>query len=110
MSNLNRLRALQEFCETEPENPFNWYALALEYQAGEPSKTEEIFDRLLTDFSDYLPTYYPAAHFFSDQEKTDKALTIFEKGIELAHSQGQTKTLGELNSALEIFKFENDLD
>ncbi|WP_289999224.1 tetratricopeptide repeat protein [Algoriphagus sediminis] len=110
MSNLNRLRALHEFCETEPDNPFNWYALALEYQEHDPEKTSELFNKLLLEHPDYLPTYYPAAHFFSDQDDIEKALDIFEKGISLAKIQGETKTLNELSSALEMLKFENDLD
>lgn len=110
MSNLNRLQALKQFCDEEPQNPFNWYALALEYESIDPTQTENLFNQLLKDHESYLPTYFPAAHFFASQNKLDKALQIFEDGIKLAQSQNESKTAKELSSALEIFKFENDLD
>lgn len=110
MSNLNRLQALTQFCEEEPQNPFNWYALALEYQSTDPAHTGSLFDQLLTEHESYLPTYYPAAHFFAAQNKLDKAGQIFESGIKLAKEQQELKAVKELSSAFEMFKFENDLD
>ncbi len=110
MSNLNRLQMLLEFCKSEPENPFNWYALALEYNAMKDHKAGELFDKLLEEFSDYLPTYYTAAQYYAEMEYLEKATKIFSQGIDLAIAQNESKTLQELRSAFEMFKFENDLD
>jgi len=110
MSNLDRLKILIQFSEEEPSNPFNWYALALEYLSIDSSKTEDLYDKLLNEHEGYLPTYYPAAHFFAEREKLGKAQAIFEKGIHLAKSQNESKTEKELKSAFEMFLFENDLD
>ncbi|MHA7128577.1 tetratricopeptide repeat protein [Algoriphagus namhaensis] len=110
MSNLIRLKALEQFCEEEPDNPFNVYALALECQTIDPARTESLFNQLLNQHKSYLPTYFPAAHFFAEQNDINRALDTFEAGIILAKEQGEEKTLKELRSALEMFKFENDLD
>ncbi|NVJ85522.1 MAG: tetratricopeptide repeat protein [Algoriphagus sp.] len=110
MSNLGRLKLLEQFAQEEPKEPFNWYALALETQESQPEKASGYFEKLLADFSDYLPTYYPAAHFFSALNDLEKAKNIFEKGIELARSQSERKTLQELQNAYQNFIFENDLD
>lgn len=110
MSNLDRLKLLIQFSEEEPENPFNWYALALEYNSIDSSKTEKLYNQLLKEHESYLPTYYPAAHFFSERGKLAKAKGIFEKGISLAQANQETKAEKELKSALEMFLFENDLD
>ena len=40
MSNFERIQVLLDFLEEEPDNPFNLYALALEYQNIEPEKAE----------------------------------------------------------------------
>lgn len=110
MSNLNRLQALKNFCAEEPENPFNWYALALEYQSIDPAQTENLYNQLLKDHKSYLPTYFPAAHFFAERNNLEKAQQIFENGIELAKTLNEQKAEKELSSAFEMFKFENDLD
>ncbi|MBN3582235.1 tetratricopeptide repeat protein [Algoriphagus aestuarii] len=110
MGNLDRLELFKQFSKEEPENPFNWYALALEYCKTDTLKAAELFDKLLTGFEAYLPTYYTAAHFFTDLEEVDKAKLIYEKGITLAQNQQDTKALQELKNAYQNFLFEYDFD
>ena len=43
MSNLDRLKLLEQFATDEPKDPFNWYALALETQEKQPEKALEYF-------------------------------------------------------------------
>lgn len=110
MGNLERLSLLREYCIDEPENPFNFYALALEIRAFNPTEAEELFDLLLRLHPSYLPVYYPAAHFFFELDQLDKAKEIFQNGIALARIQKEEKTLRELQNAFQNFLFENDLD
>lgn len=110
MGNLNRIQLLTQFTKEEPENPFNWYALALEYINSKPSETVTIFDKLLKENPDYLPTYYTAAIFFDQQNQIEKAKLIFEKGIYLAQKTNETKTLNELKNKYQNFLFDHDLD
>lgn len=110
MGNLDRIELLRQFISEEPENPFNLYALALELQETEPKESDELFNQLLHEFPEYLPTYYPAAHFFAEWDELEKAKETFENGIDLAKTKLETKTLQELNNAYQNFLFENDLD
>lgn len=110
MSNLDRIQVLIQFTKEEPENPFNWYALAIEYSNSKPTETVLIFDQLLAENPDYLPTYYTAAVFFEEIGELEKAKAIFEKGIQLAQKNNQSKTLGELKNKYQNFLFEHDLD
>lgn len=110
MSNLGRLQLLIQFTKEEPENPFNWYALALEYMNSDPGETDAIFNQLLKSHPDYLPTYYTSAQFFAEQNQLEKAKEIFEKGIELAGKLKEEKAFKELKNAYQNFLFENDLD
>lgn len=110
MSNLDRLQLLIQFTKEEPENPFNWYALALEYMNSDPEETAVIFNQLLKSHRDYLPTYYTSAQFFAEQNQLEKAKEIFEKGIELAGKLKDEKAFKELKNAYQNFLFENDLD
>jgi Tfp pilus assembly protein PilF len=110
MGNLERIKLLEQFSEEEPENPFNWYALALEYQESDPEKTNDLFDKLLLFHKSYLPTYFPAAHFFSEKGEFKKAEKVFRDGIRLAKSQKNEKAFRELQNSFQNFCFENDLD
>ena len=69
MSNLHRIKQLLEYLEEEPDNPFNLYALALEYQNHDPEKVAYYFDALLKNHKTYLPTYYHAAEFFANRQE-----------------------------------------
>ncbi|WP_304517584.1 tetratricopeptide repeat protein [Cecembia rubra] len=109
MSKLSRIEMLQSFAEQEPENPFNWYALALEYQNSYPENAATLFHKLLKEHKGYLPTYYHAAHFFAEYGDLDLAKTIYEEGIVLAEQEKQEKTLRELKNSYQNFLFENDL-
>lgn len=110
MANLDRLRLLRDFIAEEPENPFNYYALALELKENSPGEAEKLFDFLLTEHSGYLPVYFPAAHFFAEHDLIQKAEGIFVNGIALANLKNEEKTLKELKNAYQNFLFENNLD
>lgn len=109
MSKLSRIEMLKSFAEQDPDNPFNWYALALEHQESDPAMAKSLFNKLLTEHIVYLPTYYHAAGFFAEAGNFEKAKEIYENGIKLAEDQNNDKTLKELKNSYQNFLFENDL-
>ncbi|MDF2157852.1 tetratricopeptide repeat protein [Algoriphagus sp. CAU 1675] len=110
MPNLERLTLLREFLKEEPNNPFNWYTLALELREKDLEEAARIFRKLLLDFPDYLPSYYAAAHHFTEMDEIAEAKSTFEKGINLAKAQKEDKTMKELKNAFQNFLFEQDLE
>lgn len=106
MSKLSRVAILQSFAEQEPENPFNWYALAMEYIASEPNKALTYLDKLLIEHKSYLPTYYHAAALFAEFGQLEKAKTTYEEGIALAKNLSENNALRELQNAYQNFLFE----
>lgn len=110
MGNLDRLQLLRDFIKEEPENPFNFYALALELREKDHEEASELFDYVLVNHPDYLPVYFPSAHFFAELNDLQKARETFEKGIRLAQSNNEEKALKELKNAFQNFLFEYDLD
>ncbi|MGY6559989.1 MAG: tetratricopeptide repeat protein [Nitritalea sp.] len=104
---MNRLEQLHAFIAAEPADPFNYYALALEYRSLQ--REEEALDTfrlLLRDFPDYLPTYFHAAASLAEAEALAEARTTYEQGITLAESQGDVHALRELKQAFQNFIFE----
>jgi len=97
------LASLLAFYEEDPGDPFNVYALAIEYTKSDPEKTEHFFDILLEKHPEYLPTYYHAGAFFALQGNVKKAEGIYQKGLTLALLQKNTKTHQELLRAYNSF-------
>ena len=110
MRNLERIELLKGYCAEEPENPFNYYALALEYRESEKIEAASLFDFVAANFPNYLPVYFPAAQFFFENEELLKAKNLFEAGIKLAHVLQDEKAKKELSNAYQNFLFETDLE
>lgn len=106
--NENRIALLEQFVREEPQNPFNLYALAMEYYDRTPAKSMELLLQLLTAHPEYLPTYYKAAHLLWDMEKWKDAEDVFMKGLSLAEEQKAKKAKAELKAAYQNFVFDRD--
>ncbi len=99
--NQSRIDLLEKFISEDPSDPFNYYALALEYLQTNPAKAAELFDVVLINHPEYLPVYYTAGTFYADQANDLKALGILAKGTELAKRKSDFKTLRELQNAIQ---------
>jgi Tfp pilus assembly protein PilF len=106
--NNDRIQQLIRFVQEEPNEPFNVYALAMEYLTDHPAQARPYFDQLLSNFPDYLPTYYHAAALYTAVDERDQAADLYEKGIELARVQNNQKTLQELQRAQQAFEDDED--
>jgi len=100
-----RLGQLQKFLDEDPSDPFNWYALALEYQKSDQKKALALYEKLLADFEVYIPTYYQAAHLYQQMGEKERSIDVFEKGILQARKQNDFKAAKELRSALDELLF-----
>lgn len=103
-----RLKSLLNYLKETPQDPFLLYAIATEYRSASPEKSKEYFEQLMTDFPDYLPAYYQAAHLYWEMGEHDLTIRTFEKGIGVAREQKETKTLAELQNAYMNFQIEED--
>ena len=97
--NNDRIQQLIRFVQEEPHDPFNVYALAMEYLAGQPDKARTYLDQLLTEHPDYLATYYHAAALHAERGDTVRAGELYDKGMALAKAQNKERTLLELQRA-----------
>ena len=96
-----RIKLLEQYVKEEPEDPFNWYALALEESKRNPDKALELFEYVLKNHSEYLPAYYHAGNLYLSEGKIDSATTILQKGIDLAKRTGEQKAMRELEALLD---------
>ncbi len=99
--NSDRIKILEQFLKEDPSDPFSIYALALEYQHQNIEKAEALFNLLLDQHPDYLPTYYMAGDFYVDQANPERALEILRKGLVLAQTQKNRSSARELQAAIQ---------
>lgn len=85
----------------EPNDSFLNYALALELaKENDIAKAIGIIEEVLQRDPAYLGAYYQLGKFYEEMQDTEKAMTTYQKGIEIAKSQNNRKAQGELNEAL----------
>jgi Tfp pilus assembly protein PilF len=96
----NRLKILEQFLQEEPHDPFNAYALALEYLSIDRAKAETLFAQLLAQHPDYIPTYYHAGNFFLSAGETERAIEVWRTGLARAKQAGDVKAMRELQEML----------
>lgn len=95
-----RLAQLQEFLKESPNDPFLKYALTMEYvKLGEEDQALAGFEDLLSAHEDYVGTYYHFGKFLESKHEQDRAIEIYEKGMQIAQQKRNFHALGELRNA-----------
>ncbi len=90
-----------EMLKSEPHDSFLNYALALEYaKENNIQKAIEIIEEVIGRDENYLGGYYQLGKFYEQLNLREKAIAIYQKGIEIAKKQNNRKAQGELNEAL----------
>ncbi len=103
---MDRLESLNKMLEANPEDLFLHYALAMEYMsANEDMLAMEKLEWVKSASPAYLAVYYQLAKLYEKLEEPEKAIEIYEQGIEVAREQNEMKTMGELRSALDELIF-----
>jgi hypothetical protein len=99
---MNRLAQLEALARARPDDPFAWYSLALEKKKSDVRGAVELFEKLRTQHPDYLASYYQYGKALEEVEESERAAAVYREGIEVARRQGNAKTLGELETALDL--------
>ena len=99
---MNRIEKLKEFLQTDPSDSFVQHALALEYiKTGDDWQARQLFESIIEREPGYTGTYYHLAKLLERLGETDKAIKIYEKGMEEAKKAGENHVYNELRSAYE---------
>ncbi|MDQ3110882.1 MAG: tetratricopeptide repeat protein [Bacteroidota bacterium] len=99
---MDRLSQLEELLKEDPNDSFLQYGIALEYaKKGNVEEAISRIEKLLSEKPDYLGAYYQLGQYYEAVNKTNEAMTIYEKGIILAKKLNNNKTMNELREALQ---------
>jgi predicted Zn-dependent protease len=98
---MDRIAMLEGFVAQRPDDPFPRYGLAMELtRVGRVDDALAAFAALVARLPDYLPTYLMYGNALAAAGRGGEAAAIYRRGIDLARSKGDGKTLGELEGAL----------
>ena len=99
---MNRIERIIEFLNQQPKDNFLRHALALEYiKIGEEVKARNLFLEILTEFPDYIGSYYHLAKVLEKLEQREAAIEWYEKGMAAAKLAKDDHSYRELQAAYE---------
>lgn len=95
-----RLQKLLEFLDSDAHDPFVLYALATEYNSLQDNeKAFHYYNLLVEEHPDYVGTYYHLGKLLEKTDQKDKALGIYQKGMQIARSKRDMHAFSELQGA-----------
>lgn len=101
-----RMQKLRGFLQQSPDDCFLNHAMALEYiKLEDDIHAGELFKKNMAYDPTYLATYYHYAKLLERQGDEQRAIAVYEQGMEQSKKAGDNHTFSELRSAYEQLTF-----
>lgn len=101
-----RMQKLATFLEQSPDDCFLNHAMALEFiKLGDDEQAAGLFQKNMDYDANYLATYYHYAKLLERVGDEQKAIAVYEQGMEKSKAAGDNHTFSELRSAYEELTF-----
>ena len=102
---MSRLEQLTEMLETEPDDAFLNYALALELdKADRHAESLALFEKLVAFDPPYVPAFFMAGQMLSRLDRNAEATSFLTRGIAEARKQGNGHAAGEMTEFLAMIE------
>ena len=102
----DRIEKLKAFLQQSPDDCFLNHALALEYiKLGDDVHAGELFKKNMSYDPTYLATYYHYAKLLERLGDEQRAISVYEQGMQYSKEAGDNHTFSELRSAYEELTF-----
>ena len=99
---MNRIAKLMEYMKTADKDSFLQHALALEYiKVGNDEEARKLFNEILKREPTYIGSYYHLGKLLERIGDSDKALRVYERGMEVATAANDHHSYTELQAAYE---------
>jgi Tfp pilus assembly protein PilF len=99
---MSRIEKLLEYMKTSGKDSFLQHALALEYiKIDKDEEARELFNEILLREPTYIGSYYHLGKLLERAGDFDKAIRVYNRGMEEAKKAGDNHTYSELQGALE---------
>lgn len=102
---MDRISQLRKFIAADPQDYFSRHALAMEMiKLGEVSEAIEILAAVIADNPAYVGSYLHLGRLYEKTGNAEKALQVYEQGIEQAGSLKDFHARGELQTAIDLME------
>ena len=102
---MDRIAALTEILEQEPNDAFARYGLAMEYsKSGDVDRAMGEFSKLLSAHPDYTAGYFMAAQTLATANRLEDAKKMLVVGIQSAVRTGNSHAQSEMTAMLDELK------
>lgn len=96
---MDRAVRILQLLQVTPKDNFLRHALALEYiKTGEEGKARQLFEDILTEFPDYVGSYYHLGKLLERMNEPALALDWYVRGMAAARKLGDQHAYNELQS------------
>src|SRR5690349_20069699 len=99
---IDRLKRMRALCESDPNNVFAWYTLAMEQKKTDAKAALGIFADIRAKHPQYVPSYYQYAKALEESGDEERASAIYREGMSVAKAAGDMHAYGELEAALDL--------
>ncbi len=100
--NDSRVKKLKAFLDTDPDDSFSRFALALEYiKAGDNHTALQYFEYIRDHDPEYVGVYYHLGKLYQSIGNPEKALKTFTTGITAAQKVHDLHAASELEQAID---------
>lgn len=98
----DRIERLKSFLQQSPDDCFLNHALALELiKAGDDGEAMKLFEKNLGFDPAYVATYYHFGKLLERLGEQERAVAIYEQGMQRARAAGDMHSYNELQAAHE---------
>ena len=99
---MERIEKLKGFLAANPNDSFVQHALALKYvKLGDDAEAKKIFEHLLSQYENYVGSYYHLGKLLERNGETAEAVRCYEKGMLKAKEAADNHAYSELRGAYE---------
>lgn len=99
----DRISRLRRLLETDPDDAFTRYALALEHAGlGELEEARALLEDLLQRDPDYIASYHQLGILYERLGEAERARAAYRGGIAAAQRTGDHHAASEMQDALDL--------
>ena len=102
LGKVSRREQLEEMLESDPDDVFLRYALAMQYVSeGDSAAGIERLQQVIDHAPKYVAAYFQKGQLLAQEDEIDSAKEILTRGTEVAREVGDTHAEGEMTDFLE---------
>jgi tetratricopeptide (TPR) repeat protein len=100
---MDRIERINEMLKQNPSDSFLLFALGLEkIKLGNDDEALILFQSITLSNPDYSGVYYHLGKLLERKNETDKAMEVYEKGMQVCKKLNEQHNFNELRNALDM--------